>query len=545
MKIRKKQQNNQRSHSKKQPSPASELFAIALESWRTGRFAPAESGLKRLLKQFPNHLDSHHLLAVILERKGDRVGAIQHLKTAITINPKASQCHDELANIYFSIGEFNNALTHFEITRSLGYNQSNTSTMIGRCLRELNDYQGALEALSEAISLDPNNQFSHLYLGTCYRETGQLNLAENAYEQAIRIDPEFALAYYLLATTGTAENPEILLRKMENLINGESQTVQGKIFLGFGLGKLYEDARNPQESFRYYHLANQLKRQLISPDLVSVKYYFDTLKQVFSDLAPGVICGPDTSGCTPILILGMPRSGSSLLEQIIAAHPDVHGAGELPLLEQSLNTASSDGLYLKFPDDFRSLTSQHGERIAQKYLLGLQKLRPGAEKFVIDKLPQNFYFIGAIRRLLPSAKIIHIIRNPVATCFSCYKNYFGPGMLEFTYDLGELGEYYLLYRSLMDFWHLEAEEDILEVHYENIIANQANETEKILNFCGLNWDDRCFEFHQSQKTVRTASFAQVRKPVYDSSLNSWNTLRSKLEPLISVLHKGGIDPELK
>ena len=235
-----------------------------------------------------------------------------------------------------------------------------------------------------------------------------------------------------------------------------------------------------------------------------------------------------------VFILGMPRSGTSLVEQILASHPDVYGAGELDEMRQIIlgqqNTTILSEAFRMIPDNLAETINNVG----RKYVQNIRNKTSSKAKFITDKMPQNFLYIGLIRMTLPNAKIIQCLRNPLDNCFSIYKNYLFEGH-QYSFDLEELGEYYLLYHDLMRYWHKLFPGKIYTLSYENLVGDQENETRKLLGYCDLSWNDACLSFHKTERAITTASAAQVRRPIYKDSVKLWEKYKKQLEPLSEIL----------
>jgi hypothetical protein len=237
----------------------------------------------------------------------------------------------------------------------------------------------------------------------------------------------------------------------------------------------------------------------------------------------------------PIFVIGMPRSGTTLVEQIIASHPAIHGAGELPSLNDVVMTVRApNGNLIPYPDFVRAIDANALKRIGADYVAAVRKLAPSGQR-VTDKMPANYYFAGLIRLALPNARIIHTVRDPVDTCVSCFSKLFSADQ-NHTYDLGELGRYYERYQRLMAHWQRVLPiGSILDVRYEDVVADLQTQARRIISYCGLPWDDKCLLFHESARPVRTASATQVRQPIYNSAVGRWRVYEQHLGPLLAAL----------
>jgi tetratricopeptide (TPR) repeat protein len=360
--------------------------------------------------------------------------------------------------------------------------------------------------------------------------------AEASLRKALEIKPDLFEAKYGLAqirkVKADDENLAALISAAEAARNGAAP-LSGKdaIFMHFALGKSYGDIGDYDKAFPHFIEGCNLKRAKSSyhPD-ETARYFVSIMRNFGAETIDKLRGGGDTSHL-PIFILGMPRSGTTLTEQIIASHPEVHGAGELPdlmvIAEREIATAT-------FPDnvgllDQASLTARGAE-----YVTGLKRRAPGA-RYITDKMPGNFQAVGLIHLMLPNAKIIHVNRNPVDTCLSCFTTLFKYGH-EYSYDLAELGRYYADYARLMEHWRRVLPAGaFLDVHYEDIVADQEGQSRRILEYCGLEWNDACLDFHKNKRAVSTASVSQVRQPIYKSSVERWRPYEKFMGPLFDAL----------
>jgi hypothetical protein len=309
--------------------------------------------------------------------------------------------------------------------------------------------------------------------------------------------------------------------------------VPERIRYWFALGKAREDVGRYDAAFTAYTEGNRLQHDRLPCDEARADEMLARLIAVFDrDLfaARRDVRGGDK---TPIFIVGMPRSGTTLLEQILASHPAVHGAGELPDLNQVImNAPARTGR--RFPDFVPDLQPEDFRRMGEDYAERLWRLAPGA-RHITDKMPANFFYIGMIRLMLPQAKIIHAMRDPMDSCFSNYARLFNDTM-EFAYDLGTLGRYYVRYIKLMQHWHaVLTAGSILDLRYEDLVADPAAQARRMLDYVGLPWDDNCLAFHRNQRHVKTASMAQVRKPIYQTSVARWRHFENHLQPLLAIV----------
>jgi hypothetical protein len=314
-----------------------------------------------------------------------------------------------------------------------------------------------------------------------------------------------------------------------------------RMHFAFGLGKALADIGEHEKSFDYIAAGNRLRRQRINYAPAESEARFADIKGTFTPALFEAHAGSGDPDRTPIFVLGMPRSGTSLVEQVLASHPDVHGGGEFTLLNQLVGSLGTGNGPLRFSELFARIADADLAALGARYVRDLRGLSANA-RFITDKTPGNFLLIGMIRLILPNATIIHCRRDPVDTCISIYKTYFGAEGLRYAYDLGELGHYYRLYAELMEHWHGVLPGFVHDVDYEKLISDFNGEAPKILAACGLDWRDECRNFATASRPVHTASSAQVRQPIYNTSIGQGTRYGDRLAPLLEALGPLAIRP---
>ena len=368
------------------------------------------------------------------------------------------------------------------------------------------------------------------------KELGHLDRARAAFLKTIDINSKSASAYLNLADSKKFVPGDPHLAAMQKLaVEPEGLSDADRVQLDFALGKAYADLKDHRRSFEHLLAANAGKRAMISYDEQAALMEFDRIERTFTRELIATKSGRGDASPRPIFILGMPRSGTTLVEQILASHPMVHGAGELETLSEiALVLRGPDGRTISYPEFVPTLDGSALMGIGARYLAAVNERAPKGER-VTDKMPANYYFVGLIHLALPNAKIIHTIRNPVDTCLSCFSKLFTKGQ-NHTYDLGELGRYYKRYEQLMAHWrHVLPPGRILDVRYEDVVEDLEMQARRILFHCGLGWDDRCLSFHETDRPVRTASAWQVRQPIYGSAVGRWRDYEEFLDPLLAAL----------
>ncbi len=383
--------------------------------------------------------------------------------------------------------------------------------------------------------MEPGSARAVRHLARALAEHGRLDEALVAYHHALRLNPRDVSTLAQLARLKKLEPGDSELATLEALAQNECELDgEERIKLFFTLGRVYEQLGDYERSFDCLRSANRLKRATLDYDVEREVGFLEQVARAFDRGLLGQLAGAGSPARVPILIVGMPRSGTTLVEQIVASHPAVHGGGELGHLGNLSTTVwmLGDGR-TQFPAGVRQLSAAAIGQLGSSYLGRLNELCPTAER-VTDKNPLNFQYLGLARIIVPGARVIHCIREPADTCMSCYALSFRA--VDFAYDLQELGLYYRAYAALMEHWRAVLPAGwMLEVRYEDVVDDPEREARRLIEHCGLDWTDACLAPHQTRRHVETASLAQVRQPVYRESVARWRRYASHLEPLLSAL----------
>ena len=531
-----------------EPAPGEnqpQLFDQACQLKSSNLLDQAKLAFNRIITADPDHSDSTYQLGLIAEQQGDIFAAFTLINKAISLSGDNASYHRGLGDLFFlKLRDFRKAIAHYLKVIALGELSKEIYIDLGTAYQNIGEYDKAIAAFERSIAIDNKFPLSFYNLGICYRNLGKRDKAIAAFKTALEIKPDYAKCYHTLVRT--QDDPELdqTSEKMINLLEKDGTSGLDKGHILFGLGHIYETKRDYVKSFECYADANQKFREVIRYSSETKRRYALAIKQAFSpESMADTTRGIDLARLpllTPIFIVGMPRSGSSLIEQIIASHSQVHGAGEIKYLANAIHRPYPESGYRQFPEDADKLSADQLRQMSEDYLEMAGIEVPAGRQFFTDKLPHNFFFIGMIRKILPNAKIINCQRDPVDTCFSCFKNIFMQGQ-EFSYDLEELAEYYLIYDDLMTYWRANLPGSFLDVRYDEMITEQESQTRKILDYCGLAWEDACLDFHKSARAVATASATQVRKPIYKSSVKLWKNYEKELESLVRVLKEGGVE----
>ncbi len=415
---------------------------------------------------------------------------------------------------------------------------------IGALLRRQGHHEQALRALERAHSLLPNEPSLRTCLAVVLQEMGRIDEAVAQFRQAIAMAPDEPAHYLGLVRLQTLTADDPALTALRQLAAQASRfDASRRASLHFALGKALTDTGEPQEGFSHFLRANALRRASLSYDEPAVLGAMRRISQHFTAGAMAASAQTGHPSAQPVFIVGMPRSGSTLVEQILASHPEAYGAGEVSTLADTLKEAARRCPAWKAPMPFPGLSEAECLATAEDYLSRINRLavdwpHPEPPPLIVNKMLDNFVHIGIIRRLWPKARIIHTVRDPIDTCLSCFSIPFDH--LEFTFDLGELGRYYRQYRALMAHWEqVLPPETILTVRYEDLVQNLPHHAQRIVAYCGLPWNPDCLRFHENRRVVRTSSLAQVRTPLYRSALHRWRPDNESLRPLLEGLGSAG------
>jgi tetratricopeptide (TPR) repeat protein len=497
-----------------------------------GELEQAAAHYERALAIMPNFAEAHNNLGVALSDAGKFEQAVTRYERALAIMPDFAEAHFNLANALRQQGKLNDAVAHYERALVLMPKSAAAHCNLGVALKEQGKLAAAVAQFEHALLVKADYADAHSNLAAVLLELGQLAAAKRAIERAIDLEPKVPGHYYALSQIQRFAAGDPWLTAMEDLARQPlSLAKDGSIKLHFALGKAYADIGRHQTSFDHFLAGNALKRSAIVYDEVATLAMLHDIRNLLTPERMGALQGFGQRSDVPIFILGMPRSGTTLVEQILASHPQVFGGGELELLPRLVaRRGDRSGVEV----EVAGLCAATVHHLATEYLAGLRRLAPAAAR-ITDKMPANFALVGFIHLALPDARIIHVRRNPIDTCVSCFSTLFTWGH-PYTYDLAELGRYYRAYQAMMAYWQKALPPGVmLDVQYEDVVADINAQARRMLEHCGLPWDDVCLAFYKTQRTVSTASAAQVRRPVYDTSVGRWRAYQSSLQPLLQEL----------
>lgn len=492
-----------------------------------GQLDDAITSYQKALKIKPDYAEAHNNLGIAQQEKYDLDDAITSFEAALQIAPNYADAYFNLGSALKEKGLLAKAILSFEKGLQFKPNHAEAHNHLGNTLQLSSRLEDACVSYKKALHFQPSLTETYLNLGNVFIALGNVEDAIANYKSALKLKPDYAEAYrgYTSAVTFKAEDE--YTARIPELLNSKTLSENDQMHLSFAQSKVKLDLGQDSEGIKFLQKGNALRKKELNYDISIDECHFDDIRQVFSkedstepNMPPGGI--PNN---TPVFILGMPRSGTTLIERIIASHSDVYGADELTFMDNIMHDIDweQDPLH---PDTL--------QRIRTEYYDNISTLKTN-RRFVTDKTPANFRWIGFIAHAFPEAKIIHIDRNPAAVCWSNYKLYFPANGMRYSFDMEDVAKYYGLYQNLMTFWQDQFPNRIYDINYEQLTENQLEETEKLLAHIGLDWQDTVMDFHKNTTSVRTASNQQVRTKMYQGSSQEWERYKEHLNPMLNIL----------
>jgi tetratricopeptide (TPR) repeat protein len=498
---------------------------------RQGRLEEAEEAFRRARQ-----------LAGSEGRQGILGGVVAHLREVVRNDPANAQMHQDLGIALLGAGRPEEAVAALQESIRLRPGAVVAHTNLGAAYCALDQLDAGRHCFEEALRLDPTHAPAHSNLGAALSFQGRIPEALAQLQETLRLDPNHAQTFFHLSelvASGHYRFTENELRRMRELAAGTDLPANDRCQLHFALAQTLDRSGDYEEAFVHARQANALRQDIdrtagIRFDPAAHRAHVDRLIAAFTPEYFERVRGFGVASELPIFVVGMMRSGTTLTEQILASHPQVHGAGELRDLGNLVGSLSRRlGRGEDYPQCLAHLDVKTTQAVAEEYLQA-RKLDGGGAARVVDKMPLNYLGLGIIATLFPHARIVHCLRDPIDTCLSCYFRNFVATM-PFSLDLGHLGAYYREYRRLMEHWRKVLPVPIFELQYEDLTAGPEAVSRRLVECCGLPWDERCLRFHETQRTVKTASMLQVRKPMYRSAVGRWRRYEKQLQPLIEAL----------
>jgi len=495
-------------------------------------------------------IDGNYAVAIcnlgLARIKQERYGeAISLLLRSLQLNPGYEEALVGLARAHFENEQLDIALDILKDVVKANEKRGDAYSLMGSIYTEQGKGDLAEEYFQKVLAVDPKNIAAMTGIGNIKMERGNFESAKADFLAAIELDPTNIEARFYLTQVEKVKKEDPNIAALENILTTQTQlSTDKKISVHYALGKAYDDIKAVDEAFPHFLEGARLKRSKIEFDRTSDAQLTDgIIDAVSGELIQRLEGSVGDVSKEPIFILGMPRSGTTLVEQIISSHPDVYGAGELDYLIQILQQVpavqTSEGgevieSALGFPQNLTHLTPELLAKYGAEYIASVKALAPNAKR-ITDKMPANYLLMGLIPLILPNAKIIHVKRDPIDTCLSCFTRLFNRHQ-NATYDLEELALHYQNYQKIMEHWRKVMPEDqFIEVQYEDLVKDTEAEAKRLIKYCGLKWDKRCLDFYKNERSVRTASVTQVRQPVYKSSVQRWKPYEKHLTPLLNIL----------
>jgi len=510
-----------------------ELMTLAIGLHGGGQWDEAEKAYRRILAIVPDCTEAHFTLANLLRELGRLDEAAASYKRSLVLRPNLAEGHNNLGLVLMDQGKLNEAASCYEQALAIKPDYAEAHNNLGIVRMEQRCFEEAAVRYRRALTLKPDIAEAHNNLGILLMEHGQLHDAAAHYEQALIVKPDYAEAHYNLAEMTAIRRGDAIHRNLEELVKGIDHFPETRrTYIHFAFAKALDDIGEYPRAFEQLLRGNALKRKELGYDEAGTLNMFQLIPEAFQRGDLDQLRGVGDPSRRPIFVLGMPRSGSTLIEQILACHPDVFGGGEMNLLNIVANSGSTP-----FPSCISTLDVHDLRRLGEAYLSSLPEL-PSGKSRITDKRPLNFLLVGLIHLILPNACIIHTVRDPIDTCLSCFSKLFTHEM-QFTYNMEELGHYYRHYHGLMAYWRTVLPPNaMLDVSYELMVGNLEQQTRRLLDYCDLSWNDRCLDFHTSTRPITTASAVQVRRPLYRTSIKRWHRYREHLRPLFDELYGG-------
>lgn len=516
-------------------NPLRKKLAYAAEHHKSGRIEDAEKAYREILEAKPDHVDALRFLAGIVAGKERVQEAELLLRRAIRLAPDFTLAHMDLGILLSEAHRHAEAISCFERARDLEPGKPRPQFMLASSLAQSGKTFEATDVYRRVIELRPDHAGAWLGLGHNLKTIGRQQEAIEAYRQCIKVRPDNGEVYWSLANLKTYKLTPEDIREMKESLKKDSLSEQSAVNFLFALAKAHEDQGDFETAWDYYQRGNTRQRASEHYDPVETEVTNDELIEVFSEAFLKHKGGVGHPHPAPIFVLGLPRSGSTLIEQILASHSMVEGTSELPYVGRiatSLNRNRADGI--NYPFSVRELKAANFDALGREYLERASVHRQADRPRFIDKMPNNFPSIGFIHLILPNAKIIDARRYPLDATLSCYRQLFAKGQ-SFVYDLNDIGEYFLQYQRMMDHWHRVLPGKVLTLQYEDLVTDLETNVKRLLDHCELPFEASCLKFWQTDRPVRTASSEQVRQPIFTSSIHHWRNYARHIGELIEIL----------
>jgi len=498
----------------------------ATHLYKVRKFNEAKIKCEDLIKKNPKISFLHNLMGLILTALGNNDKSIKYFNEGIRINPNDANLYNNLGTAYKIKNDYKKSENLYKKSISINNKLPEAYNNLGNLYIDLKKYKNAITCFNNSISVNPNFLIGHYNLGLLYKSIGKFKSAKSKIEEVMKLNINFYPAHRVYSQLNKYLTNDAHLKVMENLHRNKKIDYLNKTELCFALGKAHDDIKNFKKAFNYYSEGNALRRQNVNFFLNAEKKEFLEIKKVFDEFVLKNNDIESSNSNKPIFIIGMPRSGTTLVEQIISSHSEVYGAGELDIF----NTLIKKKIFINKNNNRKLLlkNSKIFKDIGNYYLNEINIISDRSNR-VTDKLPVNFKWTGLIKLIFPNSIIVHCTRNINDTCLSIYKNYFTNNELNYAYNFNEILDYYELYEDLMNFWKIKLNNKIIELKYENLVNNPEKEIKKLIKNCDLKRDKSCLDFHKNNRAIKTASDMQVRNKMYTTSISAWKNYEKYFE----------------
>lgn len=501
-----------------------------------GKLIKAEQLCKAFMQKVPRNIEGMRLLADIGSRLGVLEDAEFLLESAVEFAPDHTKARIDYIQVLRKRQNYQESLRQAKLLLDTDPSNPQFQSVFAVESMQSGDYDTALSMFESILKILPEDPVTLTSRGHALKTQGQTEDAIDSYRRAIKKYAAHGEAYYSLANLKLFSFSDEEIQAMEAQESNLGISHQSRIYLNFALGKAYEDKGLFDKAFMFYERGNAFKKSQSRYKASDLTAEFKAQTEVFDDAFIASHANTGFTSPDPIFIVGLPRSGSTLLEQILASHSQVDGTMELPnmlALAQKLRRGERMSAVNHYPGILKELPAEQFLEFGEKFI-DETRVHRGSAPFFIDKMPNNFRHVGLIKLMLPNAKIIDARRHPMGSCFSGFKQLFAEGQ-EFTYGLEEVGTYYRDYVELMDHWDKVLPGQVLRVQYEEVVADLDTQVRRILDYCGLEFEESCINFHETDRSVRTPSSEQVRQPIYQSGIEQWKNFESNLDPLKQAL----------
>ena len=505
---------------------------LAVDAFKSGRLLEAEDLARKLIDSNPSVVFLYNLLGLILVELKDIDQALKYYEKGIKIDSNFAEIYNNMGVLFFRYkysGNAKNIEDLYKKSISLNKNMSEVHSNLGNLYNAQNKHEEAIRCYKKAFEINPKFSFALLNLASLYLSLGKINEAKEKLEEAIGISPNMIEAHRVLSRIISYTDGHDHLTELKKLYNNlDEESTKNRMLLAFSLGKAFWDTKDFDKSYKYYNEANNICKKDVSFIPEKEKNIFEEIKNSFTKKIFEKYYNAGCLDLEPIFIVGMPRSGTTLIEQIISSHPKVFGAGEVEFIPKLITKNFEDKNLLLFFNEIIKFDKNNLKNIGEEYGMLMRNLSNNSER-TTDKLPTNFMSIGFIKLILPKSKIIHCYRSPKDNCTSIFKHHFTSGKVNFAYDMNDIIQYYNLYKDLMGYWNNLLPEQIYNLKYENLINNTEAEIRNLLTNCNLEWNNQCLEFYNNKRAINTASDIQARNKIYNSSIDSWKKYEKHLK----------------